>query len=208
MKFAKTNQIFVAIVGVLSLLLMVAVLSSSCENQKANGESSTAKTVKSSKSSAKKTSSKIVKKETVDWHHPSEKKPYPTVERPDQVVLKVETTTQRVHIVQNGQVIYTMKASTGMDDSTPKGVFQMESDRGDSFYNPDEKMGANYWSSFKDHGVYMFHSVPTDINGNYIKSEAELLGEKPASHGCVRLSIADAKWIKENIPTGTMVEIL
>lgn len=207
MNFTKTDRIFISVIGICSLLLMIAVLSTSCESQKANGEAKTS-VVKTSSKTASKSAQKPVKEATVDWHNPSENKPYPTVNDANQVVLKVDTKKQRVFIIQNAKVIYTMLASTGMDDTTPKGIFTMESDRGDSFYNPYERMGANYWSSFKDQGVYMFHSVPTDVNGNYIEEQALLLGKKPASHGCVRLSIADAKWVKEAIPTGTEVEII
>ncbi|CCU56791.1 ErfK/YbiS/YcfS/YnhG superfamily [Bacillus subtilis E1] len=39
-----------------------------------------------------------------------------------------------------------------------------------------------------------------------IKTEAEKLGTK-ASHGCIRLTIPDAKWIYENIPEHTKVVI-
>lgn len=59
---------------------------------------------------------------------------------------------------------------------------------------------------YKDHGTYLFHSVPTDCNGNEIKEEAEKLGT-PCSHGCVRMSKEDAKWFYENISEGVIVSI-
>ena len=49
--------------------------------------------------------------------------------------------------------------------------------------------------------------MPTDENGNYITSEAKKLGKKASSHGCVRLSVADAKWLYNNVTTGTKVVI-
>lgn len=39
-----------------------------------------------------------------------------------------------------------------------------------------------------------------------IEKEAKHLGTK-ASHGCIRLTIPDAKWIYENIPEKTKVVI-
>lgn len=45
-----------------------------------------------------------------------------------------------------------------------------------------------------------------DENQQVIKSEAEKLGEK-ASHGCIRLTVSDAKWIYEHIKTNTKVVI-
>ena len=100
--------------------------------------------------------------------------------------------------------------STGIldgDSNTPLGDYVIENERGDNFYTPRFGEGANYWVSFKDHGVYLFHSVPTDKDGNYIESEAQKLGN-PASHGCIRMSVSDSKWFYENIPTGTPVKVI
>mgnify|MGYP004700335645 CR=1 FL=1 len=164
-----------------------------------------AKTSKSasSKASSKKAASKTIK--TVDWTKSSQTKPYPTVTAENPIVLTVNLAKQRVYITQNGHLVYTMYCSTGMHDSTPHGTFHII-DRGANFYNPSEKMGANYWTSFKG-TTYLFHTVPTDENGKYITSEAVYLGKNPSSHGCVRLSIPDAKWINEHVPSGTKVVI-
>ena len=54
----------------------------------------------------------------------------------------------------------------------------------------------------------MFHSVPY-----YKKSKSALCTEKynklgqQAFMGCVRLTVEDAKWIADNCPSGTTVEI-
>ena len=45
-----------------------------------------------------------------------------------------------------------------------------------------------------------------DKDGQVIQEEAEKLGQ-PSSHGCVRLSIEDAKWIYDNVPEKTKVVI-
>lgn len=57
-------------------------------------------------------------------------------------------------------------------------------------------------------GNILFHSVPYTVKGD--KSSLEYweydkLGTR-ASAGCVRLTVIDAKWIYDNIPTGTVVE--
>ena len=49
------------------------------------------------------------------------------------------------------------------------------------------------------------HSVPTDSKGSYIKEEADMLGIRPGSHGCIRLTVPDARWIMQSVPTGTPV---
>ena len=103
-----------------------------------------------------------------------------------------------------------MVASTGVDnppdDATPSGTFWIQRERGLSFYSKSEREGAEYWVSWFHHGEYLFHSVPTDRNGKFIVTEARKLGHK-ASHGCIRLTVADARWIYEHIPYGTRVEI-
>ena len=65
-----------------------------------------------------------------------------------------------------------MYASTGIDDTTPHGDFTIQDERGYEFFNPNEQMGAHYYTSFYLHGTYLFHSVPTDVNGNYIQYSA------------------------------------
>nr|WP_154241312.1 L,D-transpeptidase [Lacticaseibacillus rhamnosus] len=143
----------------------------------------------------------------IDWKAPSESRPYPDVSKHPNLSLHVNLKKQRVFIKDGSKTLYTMYASTGIDDATPHGDFTIQDERGYEFFNPNEQMGAHYYTSFYLHGTYLFHSVPTDINGNYIQSEAAKLGKKPGSHGCVRLSISDAKWIYEHIPTGTPVSI-
>jgi len=56
---------------------------------------------------------------------------------------------------------------------------------------------------------YLFHSVP------YFKANPSSLDMKeydklgtPASHGCIRLCVRDSKWIYENCPNGTQVNIV
>lgn len=120
--------------------------------------------------------------------------------------IEVDQSEQRVFIHQGGKVVRTMVASTGLPDSpTPNGTFRLE-DRGEWFYSGKYKQGAKYWVSFLNHGEYLFHSVPMDKNRKIIPEEADKLGQK-ASHGCIRLSVADAKWFCDEIPADTRVVI-
>ena len=55
---------------------------------------------------------------------------------------------------------------------------------------------------------YMFHSVPCFQNKkNTLETEEFNKLGSPASLGCVRLTVADAKWIYDNCPIGTTTEI-
>lgn len=182
--------------------------------QKAEATASAVK--KSSQSSAKSSSStpktKKTTESTVDYTKPSETKAYPDVNKYPNLWIRVSTEKQRVYIMNGDKVLYTMYCSTGMTNSsataTPHGTYHVQSERGETFYNAQEEEGANYYTSWSGHGSLLFHTVPIDANGNYIKSEAAKLGKKGgASHGCVRLTIPDAKWIYTNIKYDTKVVI-
>lgn len=148
------------------------------------------------------------KQPAIDWRSPSETKPYPDLNTLQNLWIKVSKAQQRVYIMDGDQVLYTMYCSTGAKDTpTPTGTFYIQAERGTEFYNKKSKEGAKNYVSFKDHGVYLFHSVPTDKQGNFIASEANELGHTANSHGCVRLSVADSEWFYNSIPEGTKVVI-
>lgn len=102
----------------------------------------------------------------------------------------------------NWNLIKTFESSTGLDGKeTPKGIFDV-TDRGEWFYAEEFEQGAKYWVQFM--GDYLFHSVPYDKTQSIVLDET--LGE-PASHGCVRLSVEDAKWLYDNIEDNTKIII-
>lgn len=179
---------------------------------------------------AKVTSSKITPKKShhkeavsnhmrtpIDWRKSSETVPYPDLSKVKRLWIKVVIPKNRVYLYDGNKVIYTMYCSAGVyktdpktgkkKSATPTGTFHVQEERGDHFFNSQVKVGANYYVSWHDHGQYLFHSVPTDANGHYIKKKAAKLGKSTGSHGCVRLSVADAKWMEHNLPTGTKVVI-
>ena len=97
-----------------------------------------------------------------------------------------------------------MACSTGVNNATPKGKFKLGSKyRWHELYG---KVYGQYCSRITDH--VLFHSVyysatdPSRLSYNAYNK----LGET-ASHGCVRLCVADAKWIYDNCASGTTVEI-
>jgi lipoprotein-anchoring transpeptidase ErfK/SrfK len=133
---------------------------------------------------------------------------YPTLKAGQKINMEVSVSRQRVYIKDGSRVIYTMTCSTGIESNprtrTPRGTFYVQRERGLSFHG--SLGGARYWVSWLGHGKYLFHSVIVDRHGNIIRSEALKLGH-PASHGCIRLSLSDAKWLYEHIKAGTKVVI-
>ena len=116
------------------------------------------------------------------------------------VIVKIGNET--VDIYENNNLIKEMSCSTGTnEDPTPIGTYYTGS-KGYSFFSNKYNEGAYYWTSFL--GNYLFHSIPFDSNGNIINSEAQKLGSR-ASHGCVRLSMENAKWFYDTIPENTSV---
>lgn len=58
-------------------------------------------------------------------------------------------------------------------------------------------------------GNYLFHSVPyTKASANTLKTEEFNKLSTHASQGCIRLMISDAKWVYDNLPLNTVVEVV
>ncbi|NLY55651.1 MAG: L,D-transpeptidase family protein [Firmicutes bacterium] len=111
---------------------------------------------------------------------------------------------QVVRVWRGDLLIRTMICSTGKTESpTPEGVFRLK-DRGYAFWSAKYQEGGYYWVRLQ--GNYLFHSVPFDHNRQIKDSERAKLGT-PASHGCIRLDLTDARWVYENLPAGTYVII-
>ena len=126
-------------------------------------------------------------------------------------VLKVSTKDQRVYaygLDDNNEytvLVRTMKCSTGKDATpTPTGTFQSTTGPGARWhYFKKYQCWAQY--AYYIEGDIMFHSVLYgQKDGPVTQSSVNNLGRK-ASHGCVRLSVEDAKWIYQNCPMNTKV---
>ena len=126
-------------------------------------------------------------------------------------VLKVSTKDQRVYaygLDDNNEytvLVRTMKCSTGKDATpTPTGTFQSTTGPGARWhYFKKYQCWAQY--AYYIEGDIMFHSVLyNEKDGPVTQSSVNNLGRK-ASHGCVRLSVEDAKWIYQNCPVQTKI---
>lgn len=136
--------------------------------------------------------------------------PYPQLSADEHVWVDVSIDQQLLYILNGDKVIYTMVTSTGLDtdpdNSTPLGTYHVQAQRGMWFYSQEYSEGAQYWTSWLGHGIFLFHTVPMNSQQQIIPAEAALLGHK-ASHGCFHLTIPDAQWVYTNIPEGTTVVV-
>ena len=127
--------------------------------------------------------------------------------------IGVDLTNQIVTVynTEDDTVARQMLCSSGINDSTPEGTFYMPpkgraSERTEwtwyDQYDSYVKFSTRIW-----HG-YMFHSLPyaKRDESTLIEESARELGT-PASHGCMRLRVDDARFIAQNCLVGTMVRI-
>ena len=128
-------------------------------------------------------------------------------------VVKVSTADQRVYVYgldnnnEHTVLVRTMKCSTGKDETpTPKGTYQSSTGPGARWhYFKKYQCWAQY--AYYIQGDIMFHSVLyNEKDGPVTQSSVNNLGRK-ASHGCVRLSVEDAKWLYTNCPANTKIVV-
>ena len=108
----------------------------------------------------------------------------------------------------NGYIIpyRTFICSPGKENSqTPTGTFKTT--RKYRWHALVESTYGQYCTRLGNTSI-LFHSVPgktTSIH-NITAEEYNKLGA-PASHGCIRMTVADCKWIYDHCPSGTVVTV-
>ena len=128
------------------------------------------------------------------------------IESTTSYLINVSLENQKTYIYSgkpdNWKLLRTCPCSTGINsEETPVGSFSIR-EKGDWFFSDKYEQGGKYWTQIT--GDILFHSIP------FAKDKTTILDytlNKPSSHGCIRLSIADAKWIYTNIPKGSKVII-
>ncbi|MGU8378960.1 L,D-transpeptidase [Clostridium perfringens] len=96
----------------------------------------------------------------------------------------------------------TFTCSTGIEGKeTPVGIFTVQT-RAPWFFSPKYGQGGKYYVQFM--GNYLFHSIP--FNSDKTTVSDPTLGV-PASHGCIRLSVEDSKWLYDNVQNGSKIII-
>ena len=124
--------------------------------------------------------------------------------------LNISLEDQRVYVYKLGDdkqysLVDTFVCSTGFYGPTPTGVFTTTGPARRWHFFKEFNIWAQYAYSIE--GDYLFHSVLFKKRGGKPTSASVwALGQK-ASHGCVRLSVKNAKWLYQNCKRGTVVTI-
>ena len=135
--------------------------------------------------------------------------PTPPIVRAEGRFILVDQDTQLVHIYEDGVETRSLPCSTGLPDpqmNTPawEGVV---GEYWGTFFAYDV-YADEAWYLFKSLGSILIHSSPYTIeNGVKVYQDTEILGVRPASHGCIRLSPEDALWFTEWEPEGVPIVI-
>lgn len=121
--------------------------------------------------------------------------------------IRVNRANNVVTVYEGNTPIKAMTCSTGRSGhETPVGTFTVLSHY--RWWMLDGPSMGQYCSHFLS--SYLFHSVPvygTSKNAYGVRAtDYNMLG-KAASGGCIRLTVADAKWIYDNVPIGSTVII-
>jgi lipoprotein-anchoring transpeptidase ErfK/SrfK len=131
--------------------------------------------------------------------------------KPDTYRIIIDIANEVVMVFRKGiggeftEPVRYMLCSSGKNSKTPIGIFKLGKHHV-RFGRFSIGGCAQYWSQITRR-IY-FHSVLYNSKNaqSYIKSAYNNLGT-PVSHGCVRLTVPDARWIYYNIAPGTEVEI-
>lgn len=118
--------------------------------------------------------------------------------------IRVNRQQNVITIYKGGVAVKAMLCSTGLNNATPAGNFQIL----DKLYL-HELNGPTY-GYYCSHitSDILFHSIPapTTDRSKIPSYKFNMLGQA-ASQGCIRLAMGDAYWIYQNCPVGTPVTI-
>jgi len=119
---------------------------------------------------------------------------------------------QRVYVYNHRKrLIATLPASTGVDDQTPIGTFKVFSQSAQAFYTPNPSERMRWMTRFtkgREGGNIGFHGIPYKVTKSGEIPFFTPLGIAPSSHGCIRMRVADAKWLFHNMKISTVVSVV
>jgi len=125
----------------------------------------------------------------------AEAAPSPTGEAKE---IVVDLSEQRVYVYENGSLVRTLIASTGVASTpTVQGTFRIylrylkQDMYGSDYYLPDVPYVQYFYQGYGLHGTYWHNNFGV-----------------PMSRGCVNLTIADAEWLYGWASIGTLVRVI
>ncbi|MFD4461284.1 Ig-like domain-containing protein [Nocardia sp. NPDC058480] len=127
----------------------------------------------------------------------------------DAVIFTADDNTHQVTVERNGEVIMTMPTSMGKDSTPTDNGIYIVSDRHEKIIMDSSTYGVavnssdgyrtpvDYATRISYSGIF-FHSAPWSVGQQ---------GYSNASHGCLNLSPANARWVYENAKRGDITVI-
>jgi lipoprotein-anchoring transpeptidase ErfK/SrfK len=119
--------------------------------------------------------------------------------------MRVDLSNREVQVLQGGRVVRRMRTAVGEHGTpTPTGTFAVTDKI--PFTNPASAYGCcaialtahqpDIPSNWRGGDRVAMHATP----------QAQSIG-RPVTHGCMRIPVADARWLMQNLPLGTQVSI-
>ena len=123
--------------------------------------------------------------------------------------ILIDQDQQQMYIFEDGIEVRAIPCSTG--DPSNHGTRAWEGIVGDyvgTFFSFDT-YGDYGWFLFKDQGSILIHGAPyvVDENGGRHYQDLDALGQRPTSHGCIRIHPDEARWFTFWGPQGVPVII-
>lgn len=114
----------------------------------------------------------------------------------------VRLATQQVELYDGFILKAKFPMSSGANGATPRGSFRVFRKVPMATSSDDPLVTMPFMTNFNE-GIG-FHGIP-------VKNKTRLytpLGQYPVSHGCIRLADANAKWVQDNLPIGSPVDVV
>lgn len=130
-------------------------------------------------------------------------------------LIKISIDKRRMWACEQTKSVHSSSVITGLknhpETETPHGTYKIYGKMTNTTLTGSDSRGAwkypvHYWMPFLDnqYGTYGFHDATWRANSDFgsISPESE-----KASHGCIELPLASAKWLYDWAPVGTTVKV-
>jgi len=127
----------------------------------------------------------------------------------DRRFIFISQNLQMMYVFVDGEIIKAIPCSTGVPEPgkrTPSWTGRIGEYAG-TFFSFGTYADEG-WFLFWDDGGILIHGAPYLKEGDEkVYQELDALGKYPASHGCIRSPPAEAEWLTQWAPEGTLVMI-